>query len=446
MNKLVYLYELDSVRVSPWEIDRGRRALYEEIVMRGNRVVLTFQQVTVSKIFLELLKDTDNFEVFASLFENGALCLSGYRDPKTKEMVCSALQYIQNALDRKTDFIFSGKSIDNENLLMEEKVRNALKNYDLDVLKSVEDDVGELKNYIKLMFRISIQDHAINRVKDKSLLLSSLIENVCDIKMDNSIANLFYSATKWIQEIKAVSYDKDLESRSVWFNIMEQKNKDAEIKSMAEAIINLCYNYVVEDSISNVSKRYNDKDDDAFQKDFECRLLQFWEEYKAGKHYLVNGTVPLKDTIIHKLNWGVAKREWEMIKMDFPVGPTTLYSNRCGEKILWELKVLRGNCKKIFYALCYMVIFGILSKIGEGRINSAKQMVASFLLFNIRPIGDFLLIIIAGILSSILLKVFKVPDVLESMQSIIQIISDGCAKVRFSFIKRFCNDSVSRLL
>ena len=53
MNKLVYLYELDSTRISPWEIDRGRKALYEEIVMRGNRVVLTFQQLTDSKIFLE---------------------------------------------------------------------------------------------------------------------------------------------------------------------------------------------------------------------------------------------------------------------------------------------------------------------------------------------------------------------------------------------------------
>ena len=63
MNKLVYLYELDSTRISPWEIDRGRKALYEEIVMRGNRVVLTFQQLTDSKIFLELLKDKKDFEI-----------------------------------------------------------------------------------------------------------------------------------------------------------------------------------------------------------------------------------------------------------------------------------------------------------------------------------------------------------------------------------------------
>ena len=73
MNKLVYLYELDSTRISPWEIDNGRKALYEEIVMRGNRVVLTFQQLTDSKIFLELLKDKKDFEIITSLFEHVAL-------------------------------------------------------------------------------------------------------------------------------------------------------------------------------------------------------------------------------------------------------------------------------------------------------------------------------------------------------------------------------------
>ena len=99
MNKLVYLYELDSTRISPWEIDRGRKALYEEIVMRGNRVVLTFQQLTDSKIFLELLKDKKDFEIITSLFENGALRLSEYCDPHTGKRICSASQYLQNALE-----------------------------------------------------------------------------------------------------------------------------------------------------------------------------------------------------------------------------------------------------------------------------------------------------------------------------------------------------------
>ena len=115
MNKLVYLYELDSTRISPWEIDRGRKALYEEIVMRGNRVVLTFQQLTDSKIFLELLKDKKDFEIITSLFENGALRLSEYCDPHTGKRICSASQYLQNALKGgRTRFIFSNAPVNNE--------------------------------------------------------------------------------------------------------------------------------------------------------------------------------------------------------------------------------------------------------------------------------------------------------------------------------------------
>ena len=38
---LVYLFELDSVRNSKAEIIKGQQALFEEIVMNGNQVVLS---------------------------------------------------------------------------------------------------------------------------------------------------------------------------------------------------------------------------------------------------------------------------------------------------------------------------------------------------------------------------------------------------------------------
>ena len=48
MDKLVYLHELDSVHTSQEEILRGQQALFEEIVLNGNQVVLTFNQLTDS--------------------------------------------------------------------------------------------------------------------------------------------------------------------------------------------------------------------------------------------------------------------------------------------------------------------------------------------------------------------------------------------------------------
>lgn len=56
MKRLVYLYELDSVRNSKKEIVLGQQALFEEIVKKGNTVVLSYNQLTDSEAFYMLLK------------------------------------------------------------------------------------------------------------------------------------------------------------------------------------------------------------------------------------------------------------------------------------------------------------------------------------------------------------------------------------------------------
>lgn len=57
MNKLVYLFELDSVRNSKEEILIGQKALFEEIFVHGNIVTLTYNQVTDSQAFLSILRN-----------------------------------------------------------------------------------------------------------------------------------------------------------------------------------------------------------------------------------------------------------------------------------------------------------------------------------------------------------------------------------------------------
>lgn len=41
MRKQVYLFELNSVRNSKAEIERAQKALFEEIILNGNSVVLS---------------------------------------------------------------------------------------------------------------------------------------------------------------------------------------------------------------------------------------------------------------------------------------------------------------------------------------------------------------------------------------------------------------------
>ena len=71
MNKLVYLEELDSVRNTPDEIKIGQQALYEEIVINGNKVVLTFNQVLDSRAFLSAIENEKQYQHIIELFQKG---------------------------------------------------------------------------------------------------------------------------------------------------------------------------------------------------------------------------------------------------------------------------------------------------------------------------------------------------------------------------------------
>lgn len=444
MNKLVYLYELDSIRISPWEIDRGRKALYEEIVMRGNRVVLTFQQLTDSKIFLELLKDKKDFEIITSLFENGALRLSEYCDPHTGKRIYSASQYLQNALEGgRTRFIFSNAPVNNEDLKVIQCAQEALQYCNLDSLRNLKQDVGQLENYIELMFHISIQQHAMNPVKEGSVYtLPYMINWVRRAKFDNeNFQKLFLSGSNCLQDVKSkiIASRENLQSRSVWLKNLKEEEKSEEIKSMAEVIVDLCYNYVVEDSIENVSKRYWD-----FLSDFQEKIYEFWEEYEEGKHALMNGKYPLKPKIIRKLNWSVAKREWENVKLKKPTEPAILYKDVFWENRLWEWKVFLGNLKKWFWAFLYIAFFVVIMKKEaefEKYVNGKKIFLNLYTvmggLYGKNWTVGIVGVVIAGIISSVLLKIFKVPDVLESIQTITQVITDSFCKLRFRIIKRF---------
>ena len=132
--------------------------------------------------------------------------------------------------------------------------------------------MGQLENYIELMFHISIQQHAMNPVKEGSVYtLPYMINWVRRAKFDNeNFQKLFLSGSNCLQAVKSkiIASGKNLQSRSVWLNSLKEE-KSVEIKSVAEAIVDLCYNYVVEDSIYNVSKRYADEE---FLSDFQKRL------------------------------------------------------------------------------------------------------------------------------------------------------------------------------
>ena len=101
MRKYVYLFELDSVRKTDDEIIIGQKALYDEIVINGNIVVLTYNQLVDSRGFFSLLRDEKYSQSLIRLFEMGAIRLSQFGDIRTVS------QYLLQSIEDDKEFIYS---------------------------------------------------------------------------------------------------------------------------------------------------------------------------------------------------------------------------------------------------------------------------------------------------------------------------------------------------
>ena len=101
MEKQVYLFELDSVRKTDEEIIAGQNALYDEVVLNGNIVVLTYNQLIDSRGFFSLLTEEGYQEGLIELFKQGRIRISQYGD------VRSIAQYLINTIQPDKKFIYS---------------------------------------------------------------------------------------------------------------------------------------------------------------------------------------------------------------------------------------------------------------------------------------------------------------------------------------------------
>lgn len=101
MRKYVYLFELDSVRKTDADIIAGQKALYDEIVLNGNIVVLTYNQLVDSRGFFSLLRDPAYSRGLVKLFKRGAIRLSQFGDTRTVS------QYLLNSIEDDKKFIYS---------------------------------------------------------------------------------------------------------------------------------------------------------------------------------------------------------------------------------------------------------------------------------------------------------------------------------------------------
>ena len=355
MGKYVYLFELDSVRKTDEEILAGQKALYEEIVGNGNRVVLSYNQFVDSRGFFSLLDDPLYYENIVKLFEYGYIKLSRYGDKR------SITQYLIDSLAYEKEFIYSGWPLKSTQKRMLALIKRSLTYNDLSEIRNYIDDknnddeitdlfievtkdgplkkdvdveyckhiLQQLYSLLKTVLRLSANHKIYLEPKavrnNRSLVNMNLLKYLCSALSlpDNSFANknpeLWKKAKAILKE--KLELDEGTHKRSVFdFNNKSGSNARSDIihalKQLydkrrkadpdlnpepyryAEAIIDLCYNYVVEFSIRNSSKHYTisdfESDDpsswESFSYDFFSRLNQTWSVCNPEKRYLQEET------------------------------------------------------------------------------------------------------------------------------------------------------------
>lgn len=329
--KYVYLFELDSVRMSDEEVLLGQQKLYDEIVHEGNIVVLTYNQLVDSRGFFSLLSDAAYYDSFMKLFEQGCIRVSQYGDERTIS------QYLLDALDEDKQFIFSALPLKFTQKRLIALVRRSLMYSDLSELSeyfeggrrseeelwdlflevkcdsdgrvlSIREENGrksvagmrlvirQLYHFLSLVLGLSTM-HSIyippRKLEEiKGLRMHHILS--CALEMDCPEMALWDEAARVLRSLPC--YQKQSDGRSVYHRQILAASRDAADMTayrLAEAVIDLCYNYACEISICNTSKHYNvsellgDRGRPSFEADFQRCLFSLWQDgMKAESRFL----------------------------------------------------------------------------------------------------------------------------------------------------------------
>lgn len=497
MNRFVYLFELDSVRNNPKEIEIGQAALFEEIVKNGNTVVLAFNQLADSEAFLSAVKDKETYESIVELFTMGALKVSQFGKTRT------ASQYMQDSIHKclgteGDKFLFSGVPVLCTDKELLQIIGDALKYSDVGVLREMaaaETDSGEkerleyIERFIRMILLLSVEEpagHPAKQVKKHSFMefydkIIEILPHMPESKkgdrtssQDNTAYDQGIQDTYEIYEeeikkllsktltiLKEVKYSLETgqrNNRTNWVNrINEYKNEACQNRTrqdevcqdnecedrfdtyyLAEAIVDLCYNYTVEDSIYEISKHYLDDEDSSgendngrparFADDFWQRLTEYWKSYRMGIHMFCKGDKNEREEYKISLPcWNSAVRVIKSIKKQDKKSGYLYEENYKKERKQWQALLTYQMAARFGTALVYIILF-CLADLGISLAEDSLFEAVSWLQPEIIPQAVWNVIystILFGIVGSAVAEIFHLPDILESLKGIVMGVRDS---------------------
>lgn len=459
MNKLVYLEELDSVRNTPDEIKIGQQALYEEIVINGNKVVLTFNQVLDSRAFLSAIENEKQYQHIIELFQKGYLRFSSYTQQHTdgsKLIIGSASQYIQGSIqkalanEQEETYIFSGLPITRNEKNLLQLLYEAIQYSNPAILerypdyKNDKERLDYLQRYVKTVLQMSVEKLGNNPVKDPSgKTLTQFLEWIMQFPADTFWADKPELLTQFKEAILCLkTIQKELKApnnRSNWHKLLKDTKPKGHL--MAEAIVNVAYNYTVEDSIANISKHYKDGDDHDFFQDFDFRFNKYWAECAEQKHQLC---APEKSS--HELykdwtgmpHWATATRLIanrnvikQLEKRESQAKKTaTLYeANYRKEKNSWNARTVLLLCMQFVIAIIISFVIHGFNETSSAVENFIGGWLAAFGIGGDNLtifLTNFLIYTIGfGTIWSLLQMILNLPDIAENLKKLCLSIYDG---------------------
>ena len=273
MNKSVYLYELDSVRNSKEEIQYAQERMFQEIILNGNQVILTMNQLADSRAFLAAIENENTFEPFFELCQMG----------------------------EKSAFIYSGVPVAHDDVVMLRQLLTALRYSDPECLRELsgyneenysEEKIEYLIRYVKTLLALSVNAFSLNppkKVKQKKL--TEYLHEIAYPLTDQDTVEILKRVEKDLS-----SQDRQ-EYRSAWHIYLHEKEK-GEKAEYAEAVLDLCYNLTTEDSIYGISKHYDPEDIESCREWFKSKLKDYWEKDIASHVF------PAKDSTTWELYQG----------------------------------------------------------------------------------------------------------------------------------------------
>ena len=430
MNKLVYLFELDSVikydnpHKSGVLYTPGIRALFYEIIELGNSVAMTMNQLTDSQFISEALDDAFAYDCLLRLFKSGSLKLSLFGSYRTVS------QYIQKSLDKckENAFIFSNLPVKSQEKELISILKDALMFSDLSVLKEkIKDAQNEEKarltkilRFINMILQLSIDETSnIPPKQEDKRGLNDLLMLATNILRNHYKDQGLVAEALDILDLKRAELEKNITNntqanmnlRSVWLSILPSTT-DAGL--LADKIIHLCYNFEIEDSINGVAKHYDDND---FEPTFERDLLCRFEGCLNGKEE--------KDLkVVSKFKWKMLLRfaNYRIKGKKSDVTCTIYEENYHKERIKWIWLMLFKTSWSVIIAFCFISIFFVIEYANE----NFESFFASFLGNEFLSLA--VIILILGIAGSIVGRIIQLigvklkilnleqgsPDILES--------------------------------